>query len=90
MICLGIDERRRVIILGMHDRLRMDDAVLRTLWPSGGTVLTRSKRTLFSHNTQRVEKPRGRCAICVKKEKAEEKRTKSYALEQEWNDFVKK
>lgn len=71
MICLGIDERRRVTILGMHDCLRMDEAVLRTLWPFGGTVLTRSKCTLFS-----LRSPEERCAACMEKKKAEEKRTR--------------
>lgn len=51
MICLGIDERLRVSILGMQDRLRTVDTLLGPLWPFGGTVLTRSKRTLFSNNT---------------------------------------
>lgn len=51
MICLGMDERRRVSILGTQDRLRTDDTLLGPLWPFGGTVLTRSKCTLFSLNT---------------------------------------
>lgn len=31
IICLGMDERRRATILGMHDRLWVDVTVVRTL-----------------------------------------------------------
>lgn len=51
MICLGMDERRRVSILGTQERLRTAEPLLGPLWPFGGTVLTRSKRTLFSLGT---------------------------------------
>ena len=60
MICFGKDERHRVSILGMQDRLRMTVTLLGLLWPFGGTVLTRSKRTLFSLNAQRSKRRRGR------------------------------
>lgn len=58
MICLGMDERRRVSILGMQERRRTVDTLLGLLWPFGGTVLTRSKRTLFSLHTHRSSKER--------------------------------
>lgn len=63
MICLGIDERRRVSILGMQDRLRTVDTLLGLLWPFGGTVLTRSKRTLFSLNKHRSRRGEDREAV---------------------------
>lgn len=65
MICLGMDERRRVSILGTQDRLRTAETLLGPLWPFGGTVLTRSKRTLFSLGTARRQEDRG----AVKKRK---------------------
>lgn len=58
MICLGMDERRRVSILGTQDRLRTAETLLGPLWPFGGTVLTRSKRTLFSLGTARRQEDR--------------------------------
>lgn len=69
MICLGIDERRRVTILGMHDCLRMDETVQRTLWPFGGTVLTRSKCTRFS-----LRSPGGEARSMRGKEEGRKKR----------------
>lgn len=63
MICFGMDERRRVSILGMQDRRRTADTLLGPLWPLGGTVLTRSKRTLFSRGADGSAWIRGRGGV---------------------------